>query len=59
MKARLRLLTFILPELEDHTLFSLAEAVRLKTEDLTPSMEIRSATAESCLHPDDGDGEID
>ncbi len=41
MKARLRLLAFILPELEDHTLFSLAEAVRLKTEDLTLSMEIR------------------
>jgi len=41
MKARLRLLAFILPELEDHTLFVLAEAVRLKTEDLTLSMEIR------------------
>jgi hypothetical protein len=33
MKARLRLFAFILPELEDHTLFVLAEAVRLKTED--------------------------
>ena len=41
MKARLRLLAFILPELEDHTLFVLAEAVRLKTEDLTLSMETK------------------
>ncbi len=49
MKARLRLFAFILPELEDHTLFVLAEAVRLKTEDLTLSMEIRYSLCDS-LH---------
>jgi hypothetical protein len=32
---------FILPGFRDHNLFLRAEAVRLKTEDLTLTMEIR------------------